>query len=134
MPSLAAHELCLASFQCAALTGYKGVQCTGILSTLDTCACHSGVGLLLTQASCPCHNRLSASYIPLQYEGCASLMMQSVQARELTDMTSKGKELRARIKELTEALEKEQSATSLATKELQVRTISLLHTQAYDCS
>lgn len=46
--------------------------------------------------------------------------MQSVQARELTDMTSKGKELRARIKELTEALEKEQSATSLATKELQV--------------
>jgi len=50
--------------------------------------------------------------------------MQSVQARELTDMTSKGKELRARIKELTEALEKEQSATSLATKELQVRTYS----------
>ena len=48
--------------------------------------------------------------------------MQSVQARELAEMTSKGKELRARIKELTEALEKEQSATSLATKELQVRT------------
>lgn len=49
-------------------------------------------------------------------------------------MTSKGKELRVRIKELTEALEKEQSATSLATKELQVRTFSLLHTGAYNCS
>lgn len=36
-------------------------------------------------------------------------------------MTGKGKELRSRIKELAEALEREQSATSLATKELQVR-------------
>ena len=43
-----------------------------------------------------------------------------MQARELADMTGKGKELRSRIKELAEALEKEQSATSLATKELQV--------------
>ena len=43
-----------------------------------------------------------------------------LQARELADITGKGKELRSRIKELTEALEKEQSATSLATKELQV--------------
>lgn len=44
----------------------------------------------------------------------------SMQARELADMTGKGKELRLRIKDLTEGLEKEQSATSLATKELQV--------------
>ena len=44
----------------------------------------------------------------------------SAQARELVDLTNKGKELRVRIKELNEALEKEQSATALATAELQV--------------
>ena len=48
----------------------------------------------------------------------------SMQARELADMTGKGKELRLRIKDLTEGLEKEQSATSLATKELQVSLLS----------
>ena len=42
-------------------------------------------------------------------------------------MTGKGRELRMRIKELTEALEKEQSATSLATRELQV---TLYHSAA----
>lgn len=43
-----------------------------------------------------------------------------MQARELSDLTAKGKELRVRIKELIEAVEKEQSATALATTELQV--------------
>lgn len=42
------------------------------------------------------------------------------QARELDDLTAKGREMRARIKELSDALEKEQAATGLATAELQV--------------
>ncbi len=41
-------------------------------------------------------------------------------------MTNKGKELRARIKEMNEALEKEQSATALATAELQVAVHPIL--------
>ncbi|KAK9903907.1 hypothetical protein WJX75_000087 [Coccomyxa subellipsoidea] len=43
------------------------------------------------------------------------------QARELDDLTAKGREMRVRIKELSDALEKEQAATGLATAELQAR-------------
>ncbi len=43
------------------------------------------------------------------------------QARELDDLAAKGRDMRARIKELSDALEKEQAATSLATAELQVQ-------------
>ncbi len=59
------------------------------------------------------------------YEAHQLLKICLLQARELADMTGKGKELRARIKELTESLEKEQSATSLATKELQASSVSI---------
>lgn len=44
-----------------------------------------------------------------------------LQARELDDLAAKGRELRARIKELTEAVEMEQAANALVTDELQVR-------------
>lgn len=43
-----------------------------------------------------------------------------MQARELADLTAKGRELRGRIKELSEALEKEQAANALVTSEIQV--------------
>ena len=43
------------------------------------------------------------------------------QARELDDLAAKGREMRARIKELSDALEKEQDATRLATSEMQVQ-------------
>ena len=41
-------------------------------------------------------------------------------------MAGKGKELRAKVKELTEALEKEQSANKLSTAEFQVRALESL--------
>lgn len=43
------------------------------------------------------------------------------QARELDDLAAKGREMRARIKELSDALEKEKDATRLATSEMQVQ-------------
>ncbi|BDA45707.1 Autophagy-related protein 16-1 [Coccomyxa sp. Obi] len=43
------------------------------------------------------------------------------QARELDDLAAKGREMRARIKELSDALEKEQDATRLAASEMQAR-------------
>ncbi len=42
------------------------------------------------------------------------------QARELDELAGKGRELRGRIKELTEALEREQAAAALVSAELQV--------------
>jgi formate dehydrogenase maturation protein FdhE len=47
-------------------------------------------------------------------------MFRTLQARELADHTAKARELRGRIKELSEALEKEQAANALVSSELQV--------------
>ncbi len=48
-------------------------------------------------------------------------------------MAGKGKELRAKVKELTEALEKEQSANKLNTVEFQVRSsVSLKYPAKWD--
>lgn len=47
------------------------------------------------------------------------------QARELDDLAAKGREMRARIKDLSDALEKEQDATRLATSEMQVQQLTL---------
>ena len=48
-------------------------------------------------------------------------------------MAGKNKELRAKVKELTEALEKEQSANKLNTVEFQVRfLVSLKHSANWD--
>ena len=44
----------------------------------------------------------------------------TAQARELGDLGTKGRELRARVKELSDALEKEQAANALISGELQV--------------
>lgn len=43
------------------------------------------------------------------------------QARELDDLAAKGREMRARIKELSDAVEKGEAATALATAEMQVQ-------------
>ena len=44
----------------------------------------------------------------------------AAQSRELSDLGAKGRELRARVKELSDALEKEQAANALISGELQV--------------
>jgi len=55
------------------------------------------------------------------------------QARELDDLAAKGREMRARIKELSDAVEKGAAATALATAEMQVQCSFSFNSAKFHC-